>query len=119
MCLIQDKAQLGRVMRDSVMWFLVCSVMITALSVVAVRHQHRIAYTVYQSEQARRDDLTDEWGQLLIEENLWAFPHRIEKDAIDLLSMRAPETNETEFVGLPGYLTQAANQAKGVRNGQN
>ncbi len=86
------------------MWFLVCSVLVSALSVVSVRHKHRIAYTHYQSEQSRRDALSDEWGQLLIEENLWAFPHRIEKDAIDVLSMRAPESNETEFVGLQGSL---------------
>lgn len=95
-------------MRDSVMWFLVCSVMLTALSVVSVRHKHRIAYTHYQSEQTRRDALSDEWGQLLIEENLWAFPHRIEKDAIDILSMRAPIATETEFVGLTGLLNSSA-----------
>lgn len=88
-------------MRDSVMWFLVSSVLITALSVVTVRHQHRIAYSEYQAEEARRDALNDEWGQLLIEENLWAFPHRIEKDAIELLAMRLPDSSETEFIGLP------------------
>jgi len=87
-------------MRDSVMWFLVCSVLVTALLIVAVRHQHRISYTAYQAEESQRDALNDEWGQLLIEENLWAFPHRIEKDAIDLLSMRAPEPTETAFIGL-------------------
>jgi len=97
-------------MRDSVMWFLVCSVLLTALFVVSVRHKHRIAYTHYQSEQTRRDALSDEWGQLLIEENLWAFPHRIEKDAIDILSMRAPIAQETEFVGLQGLLSSAANR---------
>ena len=92
---------MGACMRDSVIWLLVCSVLLSALFVVTVRHQHRIAYTVYQAEESRRDALRDEWGQLLIEENLWAFPHRIEKDAIDLLSMRAPVAEETEFIGLP------------------
>ncbi len=69
--------------------------------VVNVRHQHRISYTLYQAEETRRDALNDEWGQLLIEESTWAFPHRIEKDAIEILSMRAPVAEETEFVGLP------------------
>lgn len=87
-------------MRDSVMWFLVSSVVITALFTVFVRHQHRISYSDFQSEGKRRDALNDEWGQLLIEENLWAFPHRIEKDARKLLSMRAPKPKEVEFVGL-------------------
>lgn len=85
-------------MRDSVMWFLVTSLVISALFTVYVRHQHRIAYTVYQAEESRRDALNDEWGQLLIEENLWAFPHRIEKDASSQLDMRLPKVDEVVFV---------------------
>lgn len=93
-------------MRDSVMWFLVTSLVITSLTIVYVRHQHRIAYSSFQLEQDRRDDLNDEWGQLLIEENLWAFPHRIEKDASQRLSMRAPDNKEVQFVGLPDGLLE-------------
>ncbi len=85
-------------MRDSVMWFLVTSVVLTSLSVVYVRHQHRISYSAFQAEESRKDELNDEWGQLLIEENTWAFPHRIEKDASQILSMRAPKAAEVEYV---------------------
>ena len=85
-------------MRDSVMGFLLFSLIATALSVVYVRHQHRIAYLAFQAEEQRRDALADEWGQLLIEENLWSFPHRIEKDATQLLAMRAPQGEEMRFV---------------------
>ncbi len=87
-------------MRDSVMWFLVSSVVVTALFVVNIRHEHRIAYLAFQTEEARRDALNDEWGQLLVEENLWAFPHRIERDASKLLSMRAPKKGDVEYVGV-------------------
>ena len=87
-------------MRDSVMWFLVTSVVVSALCVVNVRHEHRIAYVAFQTEQARRDALDDEWGQLLVEESLWAFPHRIERDASKSLSMRAPNKDEIKFVGV-------------------
>jgi len=87
-------------MRDSVMWFLVSSVVISALFVVNVRHEHRIAYLAFQTEEARRDALNDEWGQLLVEGNMWAFPHRIERDASKLLSMRAPEKEDVEYVGV-------------------
>lgn len=87
-------------MRDSVMWFLVCTVMVSALLLVNTRHQHRIAYLSVQVEESRRDALNDEWGQLLVEANLWSFPHRIEKDAVKLLSMRAPMKGEIKFVGL-------------------
>jgi len=96
-------------MRDSVMWFLVSSVVVTALFTVYVRHQHRITYLAFQSEEARRDALVDEWGQLLIEENLWAFPHRIEKDAGALLSMRPPVAEDVEFVGLSGQNLELTN----------
>ncbi len=99
-------------MRDSVMWFLVTSVVLTALSMVYVRHQHRIAYSVFQLEEAQRDMLNDEWGKLLIEENLWAFPHRIEKDATQRLAMRAPQTKDIEYVGLPGELMEVVNGSR-------
>jgi len=87
-------------MRDSVMWSLVSAVVISALLVVNVRHQHRIAYLSFQAEESRRDALNDEWGQLLVEANLWSFPHRIEKDAVRFLSMRAPVKSDIKFVGL-------------------
>ena len=87
-------------MRDSVMWSLVSAVVVSALVLVNVRHQHRVAYLSFQAEESRRDALNDEWGQLLVEENLWSFPHRIEKDAVKLLSMRAPQKEEVKFVGL-------------------
>lgn len=104
-------------MRDSVMWFLVMSVVVTALFVVNVRHQHRIAYLSFQAEESRRDALNDEWGQLLIEENLWAFPHRIERDATKLLSMRAPIKGDVQFVGYEVGLSNAVNNADGESNG--
>jgi len=85
-------------MRDSVMWFLVTSLLVSSLFTVYVRHQHRIAYTALHAEESRRDALNDEWGQLLIEENLWAFPHRIEKDASKQLAMRAPANEEVIFI---------------------
>ncbi len=85
-------------MRDSVMWFLVVSVVVTALFVVKVRHQHRLAYLSFQTEESRRDELNDEWGQLLIESNVWASAQRVEKDASEQLSMRAPEKGEVQYI---------------------
>ena len=87
-------------MRDSVMWFLIGSVVITALFVVNVRHQHRIAYLAFQTEETRRDALNDEWGQLLVEENLWAFPHRIERDANNIWPCVPPRRKDVEYIGM-------------------
>jgi len=86
-------------MRDSVMWFLVSSVVITSLFVVNVRHQHRLAYLAYQTEENKRDSLNDEWGQLLVESNLWASAQRVEKEAGEALSMRLPKKEEVRYVG--------------------
>ena len=95
-------------MRDSVMWFLVSSVVISALFVVNIRHEHRIAYLAFQTEEARRDALNDEWGQLVVEESLWAFPHRIERDASKHLSMRPPVKGDIKFVGMSESETEGA-----------
>ena len=86
-------------MLDSVMWFLITSVVVSALFVVNVRHQHRLAYLAYQTEENERDDLNDEWGQLLVESNLWASSQRVEKEAGEALSMRLPKKEEVEYVG--------------------
>lgn len=82
------------------MWFLVISVVITALFVVNARHQHRVAYLAYQDEEARRDELRDEWGRLLIAQELWSSPNVIERDARERLSMRAPKKGELEIIDL-------------------
>lgn len=86
-------------MRDSVMWFLVSSVVVSALFVVNTRHQHRLAYLAFQTEESLRDDLNDEWGQLLVESNVWASAQRVEKDASEHLSMRAPLKGELKYIG--------------------
>ena len=90
------------------MWFLVSSVVISALFVVNIRHEHRIAYLAFQTEEARRDALNDEWGQLVVEESLWAFPHRIERDASKHLSMRPPVKGDIKFVGMSESETEGA-----------
>lgn len=102
-------------MRDSVMWFLVGSVVISALFVVNVRHQHRLAYLAFQTEESVRDDLNDEWGQLLIESNVWASAQRVEKDASKRLSMRAPVKGEVKYIGDETGLDDENSQVIGAR----
>lgn len=101
-------------MRDSVMWFLVGSVLISALFVVKVRHQHRLAYLAFQSEETRRDALNDEWGQLLVEAHTYSSAHLVEKVAMENLSMRAPKKDEIKYVG-----NNTAGQLVGLNDGSN
>lgn len=101
-------------MRNSVMWFLVGSVVVSALFVVNVRHQHRLAYLAFQSEETRRDALSDEWGQLLAEAHTYSSAQLVEKEAGEALSMRAPKKEEIEYIG-----NVQAKELVGQGNGSN
>ena len=98
-----------------VMVFLLCAVMLSSLVIINVRHQHRLAYLAYQTQESDRDALNDEWGQLLVEENLWASAHRVEKHAGERLSMRAPKKEEVKIVGHESDSEQIAGGSHGAR----
>lgn len=85
-------------MRDGMVWALLVLVIISALFVVNARHQHRVAYLKYQDEESRRDELSDEWGRLLIAKQLWSSPNVIEADSKEKLSMRPPKNDEMKMV---------------------
>lgn len=72
----------------------------TAIMVVSVRHQHRLAYVDMQAQKGLHDQLVDEWGQLLTEVNTYSFPHRIEKDARAQLAMKKPSSDEIVYLDL-------------------
>lgn len=63
---------------------------VTAISSIYTRHQHRVEYVRFTNAVSERDELNIEWNQLLVEESLWSFPHRVEKDATRSLSMKVP-----------------------------
>ena len=79
---------------------LVLLLFLTSFYIVNVRHEHRLAYSRLHQSEIVHDELIDEWGQLLTEINLWAFPHRIEKDATDLLEMQKPAGDEVIYIDL-------------------
>lgn len=102
-------------MPKSAIIFLLAAVMLSSLFVINIRHQHRLAYLAYQTQEVERDALNDEWGQLLVEENLWASAHRVEKHAGERLSMRAPEKEEVKIVGHELGTQQIAGGLNGAR----
>ena len=85
-------------MRDSVLWLLIMAVMLSSMTVVYMRHQHRITYLALQKSMQLKDKLNVEWSQLLIEESFWSFPHRVEKDATRNLSMKVPTEQDIIMV---------------------
>jgi len=74
-------------------------VVISAIAVVYVRHQHRLSYVALLQAQQSRDDLNIEWGQLLLEQSTWAIQNRVETEANRKLGMVIPEPSRIEVIG--------------------
>jgi len=76
-----------------VLWaVLVLSVLVfvSAVALVVVRHETRIAFMELQKLQQERDVLNVEWGRLQLEQSTWARPARIETLARERLRMSQP-----------------------------
>ena len=69
-------------------------VAVSALSMVWLRHEHRLNYVALQQAQEHRDLLNIEWGQLLLEQSTWAIHHRVEVEANKRLGMVLPLPHE-------------------------
>ena len=96
-------------MRINAVYVLAACLFLTAITVVKVRHQHRLANVDFQAQKKQHDFLVDEWGQLLTEENLWSFPHRIEKDARAQLAMKKPGSEDIVYLDLDSPVESAEN----------
>jgi len=70
---------------------LVGATVVSALSVVYVKHQNRKAIAELAALRTERDVLEVEWDRLLLEQSAWATPPRIEQLARDQLGMVLPE----------------------------
>ena len=62
-------------------------VIISALSVVFVKHENRKHFVELQGLQKQRDEMNIEWGQLQLEQSTWATHSRIEGLARKRLGM--------------------------------
>ncbi len=73
-------------------WALLCwlAVMVSALSVITVRHQNRLAFIAWQKTEARKIELQTEQGRLLLEKATWAGQRNIADEARKRLAMHAP-----------------------------
>jgi len=62
-------------------------VILSALSVVFVKHENRKYFVEFQGLQKQRDAMNIEWGQLQLEQSTWATHSRIEGLARKRLGM--------------------------------
>ncbi|MBT8078535.1 MAG: cell division protein FtsL [Gammaproteobacteria bacterium] len=68
----------------------VCS----AIALVYTRHESRKLFVELEELTTERDELNIEWGQLQIEQSFLGMHARIEKVAVDDLSLTRPESSE-------------------------
>ncbi len=85
---------------SSVQALVIAAVVATALGVVYVRHEHRLAFVALHAAQESRDRLNTEWRQLLAEESTWSFHHLVEKNARARLQMKEPRVEEIAIVDM-------------------
>lgn len=69
------------------------AVVASALAVVAVRHENRLAFVEWRAAEAAQSELQAENGRLLLERATWAARRNIVDDARARLGMAAPAAN--------------------------
>lgn len=70
------------------------AVLVSAMVVVTVRHENRLAFIKLQGEKNQRDNLQTEWGRLMLEKATWAMEHNIADDAGSRLEMSPPPPDQ-------------------------
>lgn len=80
--------------------YLLALLIASALLVVTIRHENRLAFVRLQNQEEIRDGLQTEWGQLMLEKATWAIEHNISEDAAERLGMSSPPSEKIITVQL-------------------
>jgi cell division protein FtsL len=67
---------------------------ISALALIYTKHESRKLFVELEHLTQERDELNIEWGQLQIEQSTWATHARIERVALEELSLARPKSTE-------------------------
>ena len=73
---------------------LYAAILLSALLVVNVRHQNRLAFVDWRGAQNAKTEMQFENGRLLLEKATWARRRNIVSDARARLGMNAPRADE-------------------------
>lgn len=82
------------------MWVVAILLVASAVAVVELRHENRVAFAALQTLHQQRDALEVEWGKLLLEEGAWSQHRRVESTARSDLGMRLPQSDQVVMVDL-------------------
>ena len=77
-------------------------IMVSAFSVISLRHHSRLYFGELQVLHSERDALNTEWGRLLLEEGAWSQHQRIEKTAQKRLNMALPGIGQVRIIERKG-----------------
>jgi cell division protein FtsL len=80
--------------------FLSFLVLSSALSVVFVRNEHRLAVSQLEQYKQQSNQLQLQWGQLLLEQASLATPSRIEKVAKQKMHMTLPNPQQVQVLDI-------------------
>ena len=72
----------------------VTACVLSALAIVYTKHDSRKLFIELENLVTERDALNIEWGQLQIEQSTWATHARIERVAVDEMSLIRPQAEE-------------------------
>ena len=75
-----------------VVFVAVCAV--SALALIYTKHDSRKLFVELENLTIERDELNIEWGQLQIEQSTWATHARIERLAVEEMSLVRPQSGE-------------------------
>jgi cell division protein FtsL len=71
---------------------------ISAIALVYTKHESRKLFVELEALTTERDELNIEWGQLQIEQSTWATHARIERVALEELSLVRPKSTEIYLI---------------------
>lgn len=77
---------------------IVCTLVSSAVAVTYSAHKSRQYLNELQKQEAQRDRLETEWGQLLLEQHAWGAYGRVGRLATEQLQMRNPSPAEIIMV---------------------
>ncbi len=85
-------AQVRRPILLITVFVMVC--FLSALAIVYTKHESRKLFVELENLTTERDALNIEWGQLQIEQSTWATHARIERIAVEEMSLIRPQSEE-------------------------
>jgi len=82
-------------------FFLIIFCALSSMGMIYIKHESRKLFIELELLTRETDELNIEWGQLQIEQSTWATHARIERVAIDELSLIRPITSEIYLIERP------------------